>query len=243
MSLSLRKFNTAILFGILYLNASLAFSSEQLVPTFKAHYKLSHNSIEIGHVELTVEALKNNQYQLISSTQTSGVLAFVRDDDVVESSLFEVSGESIRPIFYQYKQNLGDELKDVRLSFDWPNNSLTNSSKGHDWKLAITEGVLDKALMQIALMLDLKEPKPSLTYPIADGGKLKQYVFTTLGTETVTIAKKRYETIKLARKKDDKPLITYYWCAKELHNIPVLIQREKVYGTFEMRLLSVKFDD
>jgi len=243
MSLFLRKFNTAILFGILYLNAPLSFARDPAIPTFKAQYKLSHNNIEIGRVELTVDALKNNQYQLTSSTHTSGLLAFVRDDDVVESSLFEASGESIRPVFYQYKQNLGDERKDVRLSFDWPNNSLTNSSKGHDWKLAITEGVLDKALMQIALMLDLNAPKPSLTYHIADGGKLKKYVFSTLGTETINIAGKRYETIKLARKKGDKPLVTYYWCAKELHNMPVLLQREKAYGTFEMRLLSVNFND
>jgi len=81
------------------------------------------------------------------------------------------------------------------------------------------------------------------SYQIADGGKLKTYAFSQLGVEQIEVAGKQFNTIKLARKKDDKPLITYYWCAKDLHNLPILLQREKSYGTFEMRLLSVKFDD
>ncbi len=243
MNLSQYKFTASLLLSFFSLFFSVAIAASPAIPTFKAEYKLSHNNIEIGRVQLSVKSLANNQYQLTSATHASGLLAFVRDDDVVESSLFELTKKSIRPLFYQYKQTLGDEQKDVRLSFDWPKNTLTNSSKGHDWKLAVSDGVLDKALMQIALMLDLNDPNASLSYQIADGGKLKQYAFKPLGTETIHIAGKSYETIKLARKKGDRPLITYYWCAKALHNIPVLLQREKIYGTFEMRLLNIDFND
>lgn len=218
-----------------------AFALAHVIPTFKAEYKLSHNAIEIGRVSLTVKRLASGQYQLKSSTQTSGLLAFISDDDVVETSLFELTSKHIRPIRYQRIQSLGDEGKNILLKFDWQKNTLLNSSKGHDWTLDIAAGVLDKALMQIALMLDLNDSKPTLSYQIADGGKLKNYIFTSLGTEEIDIQGKSYSTVKLARKKDDKPSITYYWCATELNNLPILLQREKKYGTFEMRLVNVIF--
>ncbi len=222
--------------------SALSIALSHTVPNFKAEYKLSHNGIEIGRVKLSVKALDNNQYQLISSTQTSGLLAFVRDDDVVESSLFELTQQHIRPLSYQYKQSLGDNLKNIKLHFDWQNSILTNSSEGTDWTINISTGVLDKALMQVALMLDLKGPEKLLSYKVADGGKLKHYTFKQVGTENITVAGQSYETIKLARKKNGKPLVTYYWCATALHNLPVLLQRKRTYGTFEMRLQTVQFD-
>jgi len=244
MNLLLKK--TKLYFFVIFFSlfSTHTFALNHSVPTFKAEYKLSHNNIEIGHVSLTVKPLANGQYQLRSSTQTSGLLAFVRDDDVIETSLFELTKKHIRPLSYQYKQTLGDEQKNISLQFDWQTQTLTNSSKGHDWTLALTNGVLDKALLQLALMQDLNNSTEQvLSYQIADGGKLKTYAFSQIGVEQIDVAGKQYNTIKLARKKDDKPLITYYWCAKDLHNLPILLQREKSYGTFEMRLLNVIFDD
>jgi len=242
MNLLLKKFDLCLLCLFFVLSSTGALAVNHSVPIFKAEYKLSHNKVEIGRVSLSVTPLANNQYRLSSSTQTSGLLAFVRDDDVLETSLFELTEEHIRPLSYQYAQSLGDEQRNIGLHFNWQELTLTNSSKGHDWTLPLTKGVLDKALMQVALMLDLNDSGQSLSYQIADGGRLKTYAFSHLGNETIKLGKTSYDTIKLARKKDDKPLITYYWCAKDLHYLPVLLQREKKYGTFEMRLLTVTFE-
>lgn len=229
---------TLFLFGFPALSTAI----QHTVPTFTAQYKLSHNDIEIGHVTLEVKTRGNTQYQLVSSTQTSGLLALIRDDDVVERSLFELTKEHIRPLSYHYIQSLGIDNKDVQLQFNWKNKLLTTSAKGEDWHTKLPTGVLDKALMQIALMIDLTPATKNLSYQIADGGRLKKYTFTVLGEEIITVGHAQYRTIKLARKKDNKPLITYYWCATTLHNLPILIQREKSYGTFEMRLQTVKFN-
>jgi hypothetical protein len=219
-----------------------AFSANHAVPIFKAEYRLSHNGIEIGHVDLVVEKLDTNLYQLKSSTQTSGLLSFIRDDDVVEISQFDIANGRIRPLFYQYKEDLGEEQRNVKLRFNWQQLNVINSTKKQDWKQSISEGVLDKALMQVALMLDVENPNHPLDYLIADGGKLKNYVFSRVGEEKLTIANKQLNTIKLARKKDDKSLITYYWCAPALHNLPVLLQRKKPYGSFELRLIKATFE-
>lgn len=244
MNLLFKKFNRYFLALLFSLCSTNAFAAKHSVPLFKAEYKLTHNKIEIGRVALSVTPLESGQYQLKSATETSGILAFVRDDDVLETSLFELTEEHIRPLSYHYQQALGNKNKNISLQFNWQKNTLTNSSQGHDWTLALTKGVLDKAVMQVALMLDLNNATtPMLRYEIADGGKLKTYAFSRLGTEKIDIGGTEYDTVKLARQKGTKPLITYYWCAPELHNLPILLQREKSYGTFEMRLINVKFNN
>lgn len=219
-----------------------AASNDLTIPPFVAKYRLKHNNIEIGLVKLTLKKLDQQQYQLTSKTETSGLLSFVRDHDVKESSLFELQQGQVRPLYYQYSEQLGASLKKTELEFNWQEMKVTNSSKGNSWRMAISSGVIDKALMQIALMSELKRANNEFSYFVADGGRLKEYSFKAQQEETVRINKKSYKTIKLARKKDAKPLITYYWCAKELHMLPVLLTRKKKYGAFRMELLKVTFE-
>ena len=230
-------------FLLIFLASQVALASSPSIPPFTAEYQLSHNGVEIGHVNLVMEAVAPEQYKLLSKTETSGLLSFLRDDDVVETSLFEMSNGLIRPIKYKYSEQLGDGTKNVQLIFNWQKLSVSNTSKGKSWQMKIHLGVIDKALMQIALMQDLKQFKKELTYQVADGGRLKTYAFTRQGEELITINNKPYQTIKLARKKDNKSQVTTYWCAKSLHMLPVLLTREKKYGTFKMELISASFDN
>jgi len=221
---------------------SPAFADQPIIPLFSAEYLLQHNKLEIGQVELSVEALGNNRYQLTSTTRNSGLLSFIQQQKLVESSLFELIDGQIRPIQYRYLKQSKQAEKDVRLDFNWQQLSVTNASDGDSWKMPISNGVLDKALMQIALMLDLKQSNKAISYQVADGGKLKQYHFEPLGDDKTRIKGKWQQTQKFARRKGQHKSITYYWCAPALHNLPVLLQREKKYGTFEMRLQKVRFN-
>jgi len=221
---------------------SLATPDNKSIPLFKAEYLLQHNDLEIGHVELSVKALDNNRYQLTSITHSSGLLSFIHSHKLTESSLFERINGKIKPISYQYLKQTKKQKKDVQLSFNWQKLSVTNTINGQHWSMPISEGVLDKALMQIALMLDTNGSSNTINYQIADGGKLKQYRFEPLGMDEVNIAGQPYQTQKFARTKGRHKNITYYWCAPALHNLPILLQREKKYGQFEMRLQKVHFN-
>lgn len=212
------------------------------VPSFKAEYRLKHNGVEIGHVALTVKQTSAQHYTLTSITETSGLLAFIREDDVVETSQFTVASDKVRPLNYRYSEQLGDGIKDINLIFDWQKKRVTNRSNGDSWRMSISDGVVDKALMQIALMMDLSQNKKSLSYQVADGGRLKTYQFKHQGIEMITVNEKSYQTVKLSRTKDDKPLITNYWCAPSLHMLPVQLTRKKSYGTFSMELLTATFE-
>lgn len=244
MAIHFKKTISFILFTSFVLLCSISTSSADnpTLPTFKAQYKIKHNGIEIGHVALSVTKKGAQQYQITSKTETSGFLAFIRDDETTETSHFEMLGHSLRPFSYQYRERLIDSKKDVDISFDWENLQASNTSKGNTWKMDIVDGVVDKTLLQVALMYDLQSGKEDLTYQVADGGRLKTYAFKRKGLEEISIDKKKYSTVKLTRKKNGKPLITYYWCASELYYLPILVTRKKTYGTFEMVLEKVKFN-
>lgn len=226
---------------VMLCSAGTSFAENLPVPEFKAQYTIKHNGVEIGHIELRVEKIAEQQYQLISSTETSGILAFIRDNEASETSTFDVVNNQLRASVYKYRERLIDGQKDVDVVFDWDALKAINTAKGHTWKLDITAGVLDKALMQVALMHDLESGKQDMTYHVADGGSLKKYEFTYEDSEEIKIDDRTYNTVRLARLKNDKPPITYYWCATDLHYLPVLVKRKKTYGTFEMVLEKVSF--
>jgi len=240
MGLFAKIFSHFLLFAI---SLSAAIADNKSVPLFKAEYLLQHNNLEIGRVELSVVALANNRYKLTSTTHSSGLLSFIQNHKLTESSLFELHKGKIRPLDYQYLKQSRKQEKDVKLSFNWQQLNVTNTTAGQSWSMPISEGVLDKALMQIALMLDIGDSNSTINYQIADGGKLKQYRFKPLGTDSTSVADNTYKTNKFARTKGRHKRITYYWCAPALHNLPIRLQREKKYGTFEMLLQKVSFHD
>ena len=234
---------TLLSFGLLLCLASTCSWAKKTIPLFNAQYTLHHNSFEIGQVALSVKQLsEQHTYQLTSTTTNSGITRFFRDDEVLEVSQFNVSGNQLKAHSYLLKKDSKSEQKETRVSFNWEQMHVVNTTNKHSWNMPINGSEIDKALMQVALMLDLNTSTSSLTYQVADGGRLKQYTFTPLAREQIKVNDTLYDSIKLARKKDDKPLITTYWCATALHNLPVLIQRKKTYGLFEMRLKSATFN-
>ncbi len=232
---------TLLSLGALLCLASSYSWANKTIPLFNAQYTLHHNSFEIGQVSLSVKQLSKHTYQLTSTTTNSGITAFFRNDNILEISQFNVSDGQLKAHSYLLKKDSKAEQKETRVTFNWEQMRVVNTTNKHSWNMPIKGSEIDKALMQVALMRDLNELTDTLTYQVADGGRLKQYTFTPLAREKIKVNGTHYDSIKLARKKDDKPLITTYWCATDLHNLPILIQRKKTYGLFEMRLKSATF--
>jgi hypothetical protein len=78
------------------------------------------------------------------------------------------------------------------------------------------------------MMQDLHNGAEHLTYSIADGGKIKEYSIKKIGAETVKIPLGEFATAKLQRITDSKT--TIWWCAEQLHFLPIKIQQKKHEG-------------
>ena len=105
--------------------------------------------------------------------------------------------------------------------------------------MTIPAGTLDKLATQLGMMRELQNGASAKTIAVADGGKLKQYTFQVIGTETVGLPAGRFETVKLNRVGDSKEKLTYIWCAPQLHFLPVRIwQRKKDLSEYQSELES-----
>ncbi|MBI5041181.1 MAG: DUF3108 domain-containing protein [Gammaproteobacteria bacterium] len=192
---------------------------------FQAVYQLRVDNFVIGETQVDLAAQTSGRYLYSSRTHSTGLLRIFRNDKVLESSLFTLNGQHIRPLEYRFDHTGSKKERHAYLKFDWNAGEVANTVEGHTWEMKIPERTLDKLIVQLAVMMDLDAGKKELVYSIADGGKLKEYRFAIVGKETLRVPAGEFATIKLERLRKDNDRTTYFWCAPSLGYLPVRIKQ------------------
>lgn len=192
---------------------------------FTARYALSLNGFKLGESKVSLNAEGGNRFTYRSHTYSTGVAKLFRNDVVRESSRFDLHEQRIRPQEYRFDHTGDKKERHALLKFDWPAGKVANTVEGHTWEMKIPPGTLDKFVVQLAVMMDLRSGEKMLTYAIADGGKLKHYQFAVIGEESVKVPAGEFATLKLERLRKDNDRTTYFWCAPDLGYLPVKIKQ------------------
>ena len=212
---------------------------------FTARYELLLNQIPVGSQKLALEQTQSSNHYLLSTSLRPNRLAKLFHNNT-RKELSEFSWENY--ILSHHYQLERDDKKDklyAELMFDWPNERVINDVAGERWQMKIPQGTLDKLNVQIALMHDLANGKKNMRYDIADGGKLKSWLFEVVAEQTIRTAGKSFKTLKVKRIREDKDRTTYLWCAPELNYLPVQIkqyERDSKH-TYLSRLTDHHFSD
>jgi hypothetical protein len=115
--------------------------------------------------------------------------------------------------------------------------TVSNHVEDSRWEMEIPAGTLDKLASQLAMMLALRAGETDVTFNIADGGKLKEYRFRTVGQEMLELPAGTFETVKITKLRENRKRETYIWCAPALNYLPVRIwQRGKDDAEYESEL-------
>ena len=208
---------------------------------FKAEYQLSLGNMTFGHVSVTLQIDTQGHYQYQAHTVTTGLVAIFRDDEVTEMSTGTISPKGVKPQQYSYSHKRPERHREVDLTFKWDEHKVINKAAESLWSMSIVEKVQDKLSQQLALILDLNEGLDHFEYRVADGGRLKSYHYTNLGSEEITTPAGNYHTIKLARQKEQKESNATLWMAPELNYFPVKIIRYEGDKQFEMALTGISW--
>lgn len=218
-----------LLLGFIVLGLCSPLSMARTVADYDAVYEVSLNGFRVGELEqtLTTDA-DNNTHELYSRTKAKGVFKLIKSDVIMETSIVSMDAGQVRPHQYIYDRSGGKKDKHVELNFDWSSREVAIDDQKHPWVLDLGDNTHDKHAYQLQLMLDLQADTESLTYQIADGGKLKTYAITILGRETVKTPLGTIDTIKLRRERDaDSERETTLWCAPALGNLPVRLEHKE----------------
>lgn len=216
--------------------ATLATQSSQLPKPFHATYKAKFSGF-------TIEATRelgthpNGEHELIFSASTW--LAKLR-----ESSRFNWAEGQLVPNRYQYHREGLGRSRDAVLEFDWAQHKVVNNVQDKPWRMDIPDGALDKLSYQLQLRSDLLNGKRTLKYDIADGGRLKTYLFEMVGEELLDTRLGKLATVKIKKvRATGKKRVTYIWMAKHWDYLLVKLQQTEEDGkTYAIDLLRAEVD-
>lgn len=207
---------------------------------FTAQYTVNKGGIPIGEMTRTLKPQTGGRYDYESVTTASGLLSLLVKDKIIEHSLWDYHDGAIRALEYRYEKNGGKTPKKVQLLFDWDQRLVKNALNGETRAMPVAKGLTDILLYQLVLMMDLKDGKKPLEYPIADKHKFKTYRFDIIGEETLDTPLGKLKTLKVQRVPGPDKKTTLIWCAPGLDYLPVRIEQdEQDDGEFSMVLTAV----
>lgn len=199
-----------------------AFATASNAPkTFDNQYKAKLYGFNITVTNRLTKSA-NNQYHLLF--QFDSMLGTITETSEMR---WDPEKQTIKPLHYVYKRRGLGKDRDADLSFDWNKQTVTNKVQQTNWKMDISQRVQDKLSYQIQLQQDLLNGHKNFSYQIADGGRLKEYKFVTLGEEILDTPLGKVATIKVKRSRDNDERVTYAWLAKEWNYLLVRLQQEE----------------
>lgn len=169
------------------------------------------------------------------SSEASAMMAGIR-----EVSEFDYADrKTIRPFRYDYHRKVLGKSRRASLDFDWAAGKVTTVVKDQPWKMTVGPGTQDKLSYQLQMRLDLKAGLQTLSYQVADGGKLKTYNFAVTGQEQVETPYGTFQAVRVVRDRGkDADRQTLIWFAPELDYLIVRLQQTESDGKTYALLLK-----
>jgi hypothetical protein len=233
-----------LLFGLvcgLFLPLAEALDTLQLEP-FEARFQVSRNGLILGTMDIRFALDGKGTYTYIGHTKPGKLIGLFISDEVHELSEGSYRNNRIRPDHYHYLQDNGKRKKQTELEFDWSHGQVWTESKGHRWAQALSPDTHDKYSQQLALRLDLAKGTRQVSYPVADGGKIKTYHYRVVGEAVVDLPYGRLKCLQVRRSKDDHPHDYTIWIAPGLDYLPVKLERKRSSGDYAIELLKFERD-
>jgi len=210
-------------------------------PAFTATYDASANGIGIGTVQVSLTHEGNHEYLYRQESESTGIAALFGNKDSTQESRWRYRNRHIQVLDYRSRRRGGDDDDNEHLEFDWKTHRVKNTGAGKHWEIPFPDGAMDRLVMQLAMLFDLREGKTELRYQVPRQGRIKIYTFALAGEETLELDSGRYRTLKLVRTNDDRDK-SWVWSAPELNYFPVRFLKHKKSGIkIELVLRKLEF--
>ena len=224
---------------LLFLLQAIADQPPQRIEPFHARYQLSRGSLPMGHVEVDFQLDPRGRYRYSAKTRPNKIIALLHDYSVTEMSQGMLDVTRLTPQRYDYHKDKSGQETTLQLNFDWQQRSVTTTAEGSPWSMPVPLGTQDKLSQQLAIRIALLGGANSVSFDVADGGRLKRYHYKKEVEERLHTPFGELTTVRVKRSKQNSPDYTI-WFAPSLNYLPVRFEREQSDGLFRMELLGVR---
>ena len=214
--------------------------SNQPYPEFVAQYDAMANGFSFGSVTISLRRDGNDKYLYKQDSHSSGIAALFGNNSSVESSLFQLDDGRIKVLEYRSQRKGGDDDDNSHLLFDWDNGTVKNIGAGEHWVIPLPENALDRLVMQLEMLFELRDGKTEFNYQVPRQGRIKNYRFALLGEDEIELTSGMYKTLKVGRTDDDRDQ-SWVWSAPELDYFPIRFLKKKQSG-IKIELVLNKLD-
>ena len=224
----------------LLLLVSLARAADPGLMPFTASYELRYGSKRVGESTLTLSSTGAQFWTFESRTEPKG-LAKMLTGGIVEKSVFALDGAELKPLLFNATESRGKASQSV--SYDWAQGIAHAERDGERADLELRPRVIDHALLQIALMLDLAGGRTLAPYQLIEKNELRSYDYERAGEETVETPAGSYRAVMVRQTRSGSSRELWFWCAPDLRYLPVRVeQRKEGKVLFRMSLTSAHME-
>lgn len=231
----------AIAMGMLLVTA-MSLPAAELRP-FRASYEVVWKGITAGGSELHLEKLGDGQWAYSSRSKARGVFRMALPDDIDQRSIFVIRDSVVQP--QRFHIDDGDEAskRDTDLVFDWTTKRVTGVADTRPVDMPLEPGMQDAMSIQVSLMVALLQGVTPEHFQMIDRDKVKEYIYTQEGTETLDTALGSQKTVVFRSSRPGATRGTLFWCAPALGYLPVRVERRngsKVEWSMTMKSAQIE---
>ena len=221
--------------------SSASATDSQPYPEFTAVYDARINGFPMAEVSFSLRKLDNGDFIYQRKSRTVGFASLFGNKVSTATSRWRFSNNWIQVLEYRSSKEDDDADDNLHLIFNWETAQVKNVSKVDPWQTEMPEGTLDKLVMQLALLFELRDGSTDFQYPVAHEGRIKQYRFKQIGKEKTELPMGEFNTLIVERLDEDRDK-TLIWSVPELNYFPVRYLKQKKSGKkIELSLRKLKF--
>ncbi len=215
-------------------NESYTLTTSETIKPFEASYVVRKMGMK-AEIKTSVR-VDGEHYIYTKKTKPKGMAKmFLKEAN--ETSIFSHQGSKLGLIAYTYAMQSKDDSRDEKFLYDATQQQVVGNSRGTDFSLAVEDNLMDRASMEIALMMDASK-RADLDYRVVDRGRVKDYKFNYEGQQSIKAAGEKYtcDMYKVSRSSGKRS--TSMCLAEALGFLPVMVIHDE-NGT-ELKMLLTK---
>jgi hypothetical protein len=228
-----------LIFLIFYVSLTALAQAQGAYPEFEAVYK-AKVKIFGGEARMSTKQESPGAYVFEYSIKPGSFVRLFVKGTMNETSQFTLVDGRPRTNHYVLINTIGKNPRNGEVQFDWERNVVSGNYKDKVIDMPLPENAVDRAMLHIVLMADLRHGDLRESYAVYDKDEFMSISVEKLGEETVKIPLGTYETVILQHTSPDGSAVGKLWCARELGYLPVLMEaRDDGSKVFHAKLVEL----
>ena len=225
----------AAIVALVFLGA-VATAQPWLVDDFRAVYS-ARVGIARGETELELRKLGDNLYEVESSTRLKGFMSLFKRGRIHEASRFEYRDGELRTLWFERRDDVSREDRNVRVDYDWEALTGTVQHGGRNEVVAIDASTSNTLVMQIALMQDIRSGRRLDRYHVLGHKGRLRFDVTYEDELRVDALDGNYAALRYSHERPGSGTRTTFWALRELGYLPArceIVKDDKLRGRLKL---------